>query len=279
VLLWDGVSLQNIGHAGAWTEPTGINASGAISGFNYDFANDKNNILRWDGASWITVPGLGGSAYEAALGINDPGQLTGTGYTASNALHAFLWDPSLGMQEIAGYNGDFAQGYGITNAGMVVGEAVTPSSNGETFAYAWTAAGGMVDLGSLGGLRSEARDVNNLGQVTGSAMIADNAYHAFVWTAGGGMVDLGTLTQNPACSGPFGCIQPWSQAGAINDSGQVVGRAMKDGGVAVGFVWDPQGGMRAIEVGPATEVKGINSSGVIVGYFDWPPKGFVAEPL
>ena len=86
-----------------------------------------------------------------------------------------------------------------------------------------------VDLGTLpGDLCSSALAINNRGQVAGATDL-----HAFFWSAETGMVALGTLGD------PSGV----STAYAINDWGQVVGRADAPDGRFHAFLWSREAGM------------------------------------
>ncbi len=96
----------------------------------------------------------------------------------------------------------------------------------------------ITDLGTLGGTTSFAEAINNHGQVAGGARtgVADVG-HAFLWTPGAKngvpanpqMQDLGSLPN-----------LPYSEAFALNDAGQVVGRALTTvvGPGSDGFFWD-----------------------------------------
>jgi probable HAF family extracellular repeat protein len=74
--------------------------------------------------------------------------------------------------------------------------------------------GSPIDLGNLGGVTNNiAFGLNNRGQVVGiSDLLGDNVAHAFLWE-GGAMKDLGTLRPDDTLA----------LAGAINDTGEVVG--------------------------------------------------------
>lgn len=74
-----------------------------------------------------------------------------------------------------------------------------------------TTAYTITDLGTLGGEASSAADINNRGEVVGWSTTADGERRAFVYR-GADMIDLGTLTGGS-----------YSEATAINDSGQVAG--------------------------------------------------------
>src|SRR5215470_11581469 len=77
------------------------------------------------------------------------------------------------------------------------------------------------DLGSFGGMYgTTAWGISPSGKVVGSSDTGkggsdDPIAHAFIWSAATGMVDLGTVDR-----GPFCCS---STAGAVNDSGLIVG--------------------------------------------------------
>jgi probable HAF family extracellular repeat protein len=99
--------------------------------------------------------------------------------------------------------------YGINDAGQVVGVS-RPAAN--VFIETPTIWNGATPtaLGTLGGSGlQEALGINNAGQVVGRSTLPDNTIHAVIWN-GSTPTDLGT-------SGGF------SEASAINNSGQVVG--------------------------------------------------------
>jgi len=139
-------------------------------------------------------------------------------------------------------------------------------------------SGTVTDLGTLGGLGSRANDVNDAGQVVGYADTAGGQRHAFLVTpedtdsngtpdrwfrdddANGLndlMLDLGTLGG------------PTSEARAINNLGQVVGRAdTSTSSVSYrAFVWDSVTGMRNLGTFGATtsEANAINDRGEVAG--------------
>jgi probable HAF family extracellular repeat protein len=98
----------------------------------------------------------------------------------------------------------------INNSGQVAGWSST-SGNTATHATVWTGTT-ATDLGTLSGITSFVLAINDSGQVTGyTDTLGNTAYHATIWN-GNTATDLGTLP---------GRI--YSEAAAINNSGQVVG--------------------------------------------------------
>src|SRR5206468_951993 len=76
--------------------------------------------------------------------------------------------------------------------------------------------------------------------------------HAFSWTPDGGMIELPV---------------DWSEAVAVNDSGQVVGHFFL-AGRRHAFSWTPDGGMVELRsLGDIeTQVKAVNANGQVVGW-------------
>jgi probable HAF family extracellular repeat protein len=136
----------------------------------------------------------------------------------------------------------------INNAGQVAG-------NGANSAAFWQ-NGTMTDLGVLGGTGSSmALAIGGAGQVVGSSSTATGKTHAFLWQ-NGTMTDLGTL------GGDF------SEAVAVNDVGQVIGRSSTSifSGADRGFSWQ-NGTMTDLGTlgGTFTLVSAINNAGQVVG--------------
>lgn len=145
-----------------------------------------------------------------------------------------------------------AVAYGINAAGQVVGM----DDNGNwTHATLWDGQE-RTDLGTLGGRSATAQAINNAGQVVGEAQTASGDRRAFLWEDGV-MTDLGTLPDTHT-AWPSNL---WSQANAINASGQIVGYSHDALGMRA-FLW---------EDGVMTHLEGlhvahaINDAGQIVG--------------
>jgi probable HAF family extracellular repeat protein len=141
-----------------------------------------------------------------ASAMNNAGQITGV-MPVPGGSHAFLYT-SGDVRDLGALGGTRSFGYGLSDNGMVTGDAAPDNRPGYAFLYA---NGTMRDLGTLpGGSSSIGLSVNNDGQVTGSATTRANDTHAIL--AGyGGMRDLGTL------GGRF------SYGVGINGAGHVVG--------------------------------------------------------
>ncbi|MBM3844741.1 MAG: hypothetical protein FJ405_00450 [Verrucomicrobia bacterium] len=159
----------------------------------------------------------------------------------------------------------------------------------------------VVDLGTLGGpLFHFSLDVNNAGQVVGASNVRDEPFtsHAFLYEGDGPMRDLGTLGGNGSQANSIneaGVIVGWAEtaeggqimrlrpgqpmetlgpagfgegANSINEAGMIVGTLETAAGDVRGFVISTSGQTYDLDTfgGAFTLAKGINNSGVIVGW-------------
>lgn len=182
-----------------------INNLGQVVGYSSTASNDYHGFL-WDG----TMHDLGaafGASQKIAYGINDVGQIVGTGYNYGDLQgQGFLW-----LNGINAFLGNFSA-HGINASGSVAGyQSVSGTVVGVVDHACVLANGLLVDLGTLGGLNSYAYDVNGSGVVVGGSMLSDDfTTHACLW--GNWMAhDLGTLGGAN------------SAASAINNVGQIAG--------------------------------------------------------
>jgi probable HAF family extracellular repeat protein len=182
--------------------------------------SEVSRALFWDGATKTILGTLGGS-YSSGAAINASGHIAGTSLIVGDAeYHAFLWDGTA-MRDLGTLGGNFSGASGINGSGHVTG--TSNIANGEPRAFLWDRST-MHDLGTLGGSRSFGAAVNNKGQVAGRATTTDDVQtHAFLWDDGV-MQDIGTLGG-------------YSEATAINNSGQVVGFFVSSNRLR-GFLWE-----------------------------------------
>jgi len=194
----------------------------------------------------IDLGTLGGS-YSFAYGINESGQVVGVSKTATQELHAFVWDKATGMIDLGTLGGNVSGAYAIDNRGRIAGSARTIGD--ELHAFLWE-NGKMTDLGVLpGGSCTEAMAINDAGQIVGMARTSAGSYfwqRAFLWE-NGKITDLGVLD---------GASN--SSAADINIRGQVVGTS---GNRA--FLWDSTEDMTQLADSPS-QANAINASGSVL---------------
>jgi probable HAF family extracellular repeat protein len=205
-----------------------------------------------------------GKTMSSATGINDNGQIvgysgdygTGLGTGVVINSHAFVYDGGA-MQDLGiAPNGFDGGAFGVNNSVVVVGG---PSARTLLNGHAFTVNNGIKsDLGTLGGSQSAACGINDAGLVVGWAFNLSGRQRAFSYD-GTILHDLGTIP-----SGDF------SQAFAVNQSGQVVGRA----GSTTGIWWHAfiynGGQMQDIGTlgGSISQANAINNRGQVVGSAD-----------
>lgn len=249
-------------------------------------------VTQYEILSFNLLAPSGGFTNSFAYGLNESGQVVGTGQYGVGPFSPFLYDngivtllsPGSGFDEataisnggsIVGNIGfdasSYAGGgswmplgslgstsfvYDVNDSGLSVGEAYDDIAG--NFRAVSFSGGVATDLGTLGGSASVARALNASGWIVGNADLEFDEYcHAFLYKDGV-MLDLGTLVGAEGCSFAYG----------INAAGQVVGWSDTAGGEFRAFLWDEVGGM--VDLGSLTghefsEARGINIHGQIVG--------------
>ncbi len=229
----------------------GNNGSGETVGTSY--INGQAHGTLWSG-SGVTDLGAGTSA----MSINVTGQVAG-----GNG-HAFVYSNGKFTDLGTLTGGDWSQGYGINDNGMVAGYG----STGNGFrAFTWTAGTGLSTLGTLGGNSSYAMGINNLGQVAGHSVAADGFMHAFI-ANNGSLTDLGRAGSN-------------SFAYGINNGGAVVGYNSGGAFLFNGTLLNLNALVSPNSGWLLQEAYGINDSGKIVGtgVFQGQNRAFELDPL
>lgn len=180
-----GTSL-NYGASDLYSEGTGVNISGQVTGFSYDFRDgggaDAHAFLSAvNGGSLRDLGTLGGSV-SRGLAVNNAGQVTGFAFTAqgnSNATeHAFLSGVNGGpLQDLGTLGGKFSAGFSVNALGQVVGDSeLAPDSLGRVYNDAFLFSGNkMYDLNSLV-LPGSALDLQNAVGISDTGYITGTAY-------------------------------------------------------------------------------------------------------
>lgn len=199
---------------GSNSEAYDINDDGDVVGFSEGAIMEtriNHAFLYTDEGGMIDLtPGI--NITSAAHGINNRAE--GAQIVGYRNSVAFLWTGGVfkNLGSPRGYAYSF--GYGINDAGAVVGSAKILQREGEDAARFQTGAGWQELHGPA--VRETLRAINNSGVAVGTA--AEPSSAAIIHTTGTLVQDLNGLINEP---------EIWSMNGAfdINDAGQIVGNA------------------------------------------------------
>jgi probable HAF family extracellular repeat protein len=230
---------------GADVIATGLNDAGQVIGW-YHFEIPDYAFLYTNGSvTSFTDPGAG---FTIPKGINNQGQIVGTGY------YSFLYtDGSITTIEVP-CAGCGTEANGINDRGQIVGYSEFIDSTGTSHFDGFLYTGGrFTTIDVPGAFETEAFGINNSGQIFGNFKDSRGT-HGFLYTGG-----RFTTIDVPSASE--------TTTNRINDRGQIVGN-FKDSRGTHGFLYTG-GGFTTIDVPGAseTEANDINNRGQIVGNF------------
>ncbi|MCW3052638.1 MAG: repeat protein [Chthonomonadales bacterium] len=206
---WDSAGIHDLGNYGSYAGVVGINDNNQMlivagtSGYLHDATGD--HLLQTNSGDTI-------SPYALGAGGQVGGYINGVDSNGDSYQHAALYDNTGGHDLGLLTGGSYSAGYGVSDNGMVIGDADV--ANGSTHAFLGN-KNGLVDLGVLAGDYSSAYAINSLGQVVGLSDDGAGSTLGFLYDQGQ-MYDLNALTSN--LNG-----DTFDFANFINDNGYIVG--------------------------------------------------------
>lgn len=250
------------------TVGTGINDLGQVVGYYSQCGGaEGNEAFLWTPESGVVTLDPPAGVWSArAWDVNEAGQIVGVMSASGVGDRGFLWEAGDWTELSPQGGGIHAGAYGNNALGQVTG--YRDHDDGKAYArYAFIWEGGtFTDIPPTYGTKSVARDVNQAGQVVGWMGTSQfNDSHGFLWEDGE-MIDLGVI--------PGGYT---SEANAVNNSAQVVGKGRLShpdppGWVWHGFYWS-NGEMIDLGTLPGynrSTANDINDTPQIIGYCSYP---------
>ncbi len=213
----------------AGSTASGINDSAAITGYQTtsSFTSDAFTALGTNLADVNSLNTQFGSFPQNSMGyaINDSGTIVGSEDSSGAATAFMLASGSTTISELGTLPGfQYSEALGISNSGVIVGDASGTTTAGYTMHAFVYANSTMTDLNSAinsagaAAVESKANGINSNGDVTGYWQDGAGIQHAFVYNLNSGSLDtLPTLLPSASSSNSVG--------NAINSSGVVVGSA------------------------------------------------------
>jgi probable HAF family extracellular repeat protein len=253
-----GYTITNLGtFSGVVPFITGINASGAVSGWVHTGLGDR--ALRYtDSGGWALIPGLE-SITSYAFGINDHGDVVGTALLANGDIRAFRYTDGGSVEFVAPLDGGRStQGYGISNTGEMTGYG--DKSNFTTVAFRQMPGLLAQPIDAFGSSYSAGCGINDSGQVAGSFMTPDNLLHGFRANVDGTVAEISGL--NGPESQNFPC--------AIDGDGNVTGQAETATGALHAFLFSSVNPLDLDSFGSTGSAGIAISNGVVVGTYTLP---------
>lgn len=243
-------ALPTLGGSNAFA--AGVNNLGQVVGWAENTTHDPTctppQVRQFKAVIWepngqiVQLPSYRGEPDQAAVAINDNGQVVGisgicgSAVGALSAMHALLWDhgtvTDLGTLGGAGWNTPDS----INDRGAIVGftNLTNDAGNPVFHAFLWTKSlGKEKDLGVLpGDAISEATSINDQGEIVGVSFAAGFTNPRAVIWIDGVPTDMNSLPLS-------GASLTLTVANAINNRGEITGTANDPHGNPVSFVAIP----------------------------------------
>lgn len=189
-----------------------INNFGQVAGGAF-FGGEHERAALFSDGELIDLGTLGG-ATSVATGINDAGQVCGYSALASGKVHAFLWQPVLGLQDLGTLGGPDSRAMAIGDAGAVLGRS--DDLDGDVAAFIRT-GDGLVALPEVGEMDLSVFSLNRHGEAVGQLTGTNGKWMASL-TRGGKTRKLMNLLDASGTE-----WKSLSVALGINDAGQIAG--------------------------------------------------------
>jgi probable HAF family extracellular repeat protein len=207
----------------------------------------QSTAAYWNGASWISLGGIGGSSgtdTSSAWDISDDGlTIVGLGWINAGTAHAFKWTQAGGILDL-GSSGASSRANGVSgNGAVVVGWDDNPINGTRRPAY-WLAPGAPIVLSSSPG-EAQSADTD------GSVIVGSLSQASMRWTQQNGTRSLGVLTAGDQAS-----------ATDVDDVGAtIVGYSGPFGPISVrrAFIWRP--GLGLVKLQDVLAAQGVNTAG------------------
>ena len=263
-----------------------VNDFGTIAGATWDGSGDYH-VYRLD-INGVEDLGAGGDNSVAvdvfnyrgasASAMNATGQLTGW-FTQNHVIHGFRYSDGAGYQDVGSLAGGETQGFGISDAGVVVGSSWVPGSPSPPNDFTSRRLGHAILWDGIAGKPVDlSLNVNPTSGITlhTAAGISPNGRYIVGDGERNGVLIAYRLD---TVSGNLDEVSPgWpgdAYGNAVNDNGDVVGMVHPDAAnqIQAGFVYTDQIGFKKLNdiIGPTSgwdlqAANALNSKGEIVGW-------------
>jgi len=235
-----------------YTEPTGINPSGTITGWYIDSNGVYDGFVR-SPQGQIASFDPSGSFYTIAYSINPSGAITGWYADSNGVYHGFVRSPQGQITSFDPSGSINTAAVSINRSGAITGWYA--DSNSVYHGFVRSPQGQITSFDPSGSIKTAAFSINPGGAITGVHL--DSISHGFVRGPQGQITSFD----------PSGSIR--TVAYSINPSGAIAGYYFDSNDIGHGFVRNPQGQITSFDPSGSTDTEpvSINPSGAITGSY------------